>query len=214
MSVIVPTVTVETTEALTEAINRLKPFVRRVHMDISDGEFTPTFLINETQMSWPAEWEVDVHAMITRPSEHLGQIIAMKPSLIVLHAEAKENIVPQLETIKKAGIKAGVALLKTTVPAKVADAIKASDHVMIFSGELGYHGGTASMMQLEKIRLIKKINPKVEIGWDGGVKVSNAYTLSQGGVEVLNVGGEIANSNDPADTYNRLVREINKHGVL
>ncbi|OYW42077.1 hypothetical protein B7Z28_01825, partial [Candidatus Saccharibacteria bacterium 32-45-3] len=105
MSVIVPTVTVETTEALTEAINRLKPFVRRVHMDISDGEFTPTFLINETQMSWPAEWEVDVHAMITRPSEHLGQIIAMKPSLIVLHAEAKENIVPQLETIKKAGIK-------------------------------------------------------------------------------------------------------------
>ena len=56
---------------------------------------------------------------------------------------------------------------------------------MIFSGELGRFGGTASLMQLEKIRLIKAINPSVEIGWDGGVAVDNAYSLVQGGVNVL-----------------------------
>lgn len=38
-------------------------------------------------------------------------------------------------------------------------------------------------MQLEKIRLIKAINPSVEIGWDGGVAVDNAYSLVQGGVD-------------------------------
>jgi len=86
--------------------------------------------------------------------------------------------------------------------------------VMIFSGDLGKFGGTASMMQLEKIRLIKKIKPDVEIGWDGGVKIDNAYTISKGGVDVLNVGGEIANSPTPAETYNELVKEINKHGVI
>ena len=85
---------------------------------------------------------------------------------------------------------------------------------MIFSGELGHYGGTASLMQLEKVRLIRGIKPNVEVGWDGGVTIDNAFSLSQGGVDVLNVGGTIAKSNDPAATYKSLVGEINKHSVI
>lgn len=214
MSQIVPTIMAETIDQLRESSNRVQPFARRVHIDISDGEFAPTFLINETQLFWPQGWEVDIHAMVARPSEHLAQLIQLKPSLVILHAETQEDILPHLAALKQAGIKAGIALLKTTVPATVEAAIKAADHVMIFSGDLGKFGGTASMMQLEKVRLVKKIKPEVEIGWDGGVNVENAYTLTQGGVDVLNVGGAIANSQVPADTYNELVKEINKHGVI
>jgi len=204
----------ETIDELRASTEKLQTFVRRVHIDISDGEFTPTFLLNEAQLFWPEGWDVDIHAMVARPSEHLAQLIQLKPSMVILHAEAQEDIVPHLLALKQAGIKAGIALLKTTVPITVQAAIEAADHVMIFSGELGKFGGTASMMQLEKIRLIRKIKPSVEVGWDGGVKVDNAYTLTQGGVDVLNVGGEIANATDPAATYNELVKEINKHGVI
>lgn len=214
MSQIVPTIMAETVDQLREATVRIQPFARRVHIDISDGEFAPTFLLNESQLFWPEGWEVDIHAMVTRPSEHLGALMQLKPSLVILHAEAQEDIVPHLQTLKQAGIKAGVGLLKTTVPATVEAAIKEADHVMIFSGDLGKFGGTASMMQLEKIRLIKRIKPNVEIGWDGGVKVENAYTLTQGNVDVLNVGGAIAKAENPAEAYNELVREINKHGVI
>ena len=214
MSVIVPTVMVETIDQLRESTTRLQSFVRRVHIDLSDGEFAPTFLLNESQLFWPEGWEVDIHAMVARPSEHLAQLIQLKPSMVILHAETQEDLVPHLQALKQAGIKPGIALLKTTVPAAVEAAILASDHVMIFSGDLGKFGGVASMMQLEKIRLIRKIKPEVEIGWDGGVKIDNAYTLTQGGVDVLNVGGEIANSANPAETYNELVKEINKHGVI
>lgn len=214
MSVIVPTIMAETLDALQTSITMLQPFARRVHMDISDGEFAPTFLLNETQLFWPQGWEVDIHAMVTRPSEHIPQLIALKPNLVILHAEAQEDVLPQLQALKQAGIKAGIALLKTTVPATVEPLIREADHVMIFSGDLGKFGGTASMMQLEKIRLIKKIRPNIEIGWDGGVKVENAYTLSQGNVDVLNVGGAISRSPNPAEAYNQLVKEINKHGVI
>jgi ribulose-phosphate 3-epimerase len=214
MSSIVPTITVETIDQLREATDRLKPFARRVHFDVSDGEFAPTFLLGVDQLFWPEGWEVDVHAMVVRPSEQLPRLIQLKPSLVVLHAEAQEDIVPHLQALKQAGIKAGVGLLRSTVPATVQAAIENADHVMIFSGELGKHGGTASMMQLEKIRLIRKIKPNVEVGWDGGVNTENAYTLTQGGVDVLNVGGAIANSQNPAETYNQLVKEINKHGVI
>lgn len=214
MSLIVPTLMAETVDQLRDSTQMLQPFARRVHIDISDGEFSPTFLLNEGQLFWPEGWEVDIHAMVARPSEHIAQLIQLKPSLVIFHAETQEDIVPHLKALKEAGIKAGVALLKTTVPATVQPVIEVADHVMIFSGDLGKFGGTASMMQLEKIRLIKKIKQDVEIGWDGGVKVENAYTLSQGGVDVLNVGGEIAKSAAPAETYNELVKEINKHGVI
>ena len=119
-----------------------------------------------------------------------------------------------INQVKAAGIGAGIALLKTTVPSTVAEAIKIADHVMIFSGELGKYGGTASLMQLEKVRLVKAINPNVEIGWDGGVTTENAYTLTQGGVNVLNTGSALSDGEDPAEIYQVLVKEINKHGVI
>src|SRR5690606_23756397 len=109
-----------------------------------------------------------------------------KPNLIMFHAEAQEDIVPVLQHVKKFGIKAGVVLLRSTVPSTAAPAIKEADHVMIFTGELGKYGGTASLMQLEKVRLIRAIHPTVEVGWDGGVNLENIYSLAQGGIDVLN----------------------------
>ena len=214
MSVIAPAITVETPEAYKATVERLQGFAPRVPVDISDGEFAPSFLLGENNLYWPESWQVDVHAMVARPSEHLDRLIALKPSLIIFHAEITEDRAALVAKIKQAGIRAGVALLRTTVPSNIADVLKMVDHVMIFSGELGQYGGKASLMQIEKIRLVKAINPNVEIGWDGGVNLENAYTLTQGGVDVLNAGGAIANSDNPAGMYEALTKEINKRGVI
>lgn len=214
MSVIAPCITVETADEYKASVERLNPFAERVHIDISDGEFAPNFLVGAAQVWWPQEWTVDIHAMVARPSEHLETLLSLKPHSIIFHAEVQEDIIPILQHIKKFDIKAGLALLKPTVPTTVAGAIEVADHVMIFSGELGKYGGRASLMQLEKIRLIRSIRQDIEIGWDGGVNVENAYNLTQGGVDVLNVGGTIARADDPAAVYATLVSEINKHGVI
>lgn len=214
MAVVAPTILTETLDEYKASIDRLTPFAKRVHIDISDGEFTPSFLLGEAQLYWPKEWQVDIHAMVSRPSEHIAALINLKPSLIIFHAEIQEDRAALVNQIKAAGIKAGVALLKTTVPSTLADVIKLVDHVMIFSGELGKNGGTASLMQLEKVRLVKGINPAAEIGWDGGVNIENAYTLAQGGVNVLNTGSAISGSENPAEAYAALEKEINKHGVI
>ncbi len=214
MSVIAPALLCETPDDYKALIERINPFAERVHIDITDGEFAPTFTINAAQVWWPQEWTVDIHAMVARPSEHLETLISLKPNMIIFHVEISEDIVPILQHVKKFGIKAGIALLRPTVPSTVAAAIQAADHVMIFSGELGKYGGTASLMQLEKVRLIRNIRQDVEIGWDGGVNIENAYSLAQGGVDVLNVGATLAKAQDPQSTYATLVSEINKHGII
>lgn len=213
-AVIAPCVTAETPEQYKEAIERIHGFATRAHIDISDGEFAPRFLVAPNQLWWPQGWYIDIHAMVARPSEYVASLVALKPNLITFHAEVQENLLPIFDIIKQAGIKTGVALQRSTVPSAVTSYIEAADHVMIFSGNLGHYGGVASLMQLEKVRLVRAIKPNVEIGWDGGVSVENAFGLAQGGVDVLNTGGAIAKSSDPAATYQALVTEINKRGVI
>lgn len=214
MAVIAPCVLAETPDDYKAMIERVQPFAQRIHIDLADGEFAPTKTVLGDDVWWPKEMLVDVHAMVQHPEKYVQALIAQKPHLIIFHAELQINMPALLNYVKQCGIKAGVALQRGTVPATVKDALEAADHCMIFSGDLGHYGGTASLMQLEKVRLIKAINAGLEIGWDGGVNVENAYSLAQNGIDVLNVGGAIQKADDPLKAYTALVNEINKHGVM
>ena len=214
MSVIAPSITAFSPAEYKEQVDRITGFAERVHIDITDGEFAPTFTVGISDLWVPAGWSVSLHVMAYDLENFVPKLIALKPNMIIIHAEARGDISAYLRLIKQAGIKAGLALLRPTVPSSVAPLIQEAEHVLIFSGELGRFGGTASLMQLEKIRLIKAINPNVEIGWDGGVTVDNAYSLVQGGVDVLAVGGAIHKASDPHASFSRLQQEIAKTGVL
>ncbi len=214
MAIIAPAVLCETEDDYKATIERLHPFAQRVHIDLTDGQFAPSFTVGVNQMWWPQEWTVDIHAMVSYPSQYVEALVQMKPATVIFHAEASEDLTPSINALKQAGIKAGVALLKPTVPSLVQQYIETADHVLVFSGDLGHYGGTASLMQLEKVRLIRNIHPEVEIGWDGGANVENAFSLAQGGVDVINCGGAINKADDPAAMYQQLVDEINKHSVI
>jgi ribulose-phosphate 3-epimerase len=214
MTTIVPAILADSAESYKYQVERLHGLTDRAHIDITDGEFAQSFTVSVSQVWWPQEWSVDIHAMVARPSEYLDTLVNLKPSMVILHAEVAEDIVPVMKHLQKFDIKAGLALLKTTVPSTVKEAIEEADHVMIFTGNLGYYGGSASLMQLEKVRLIRAIRPTVEIGWDGGANLDNAYSLAQGGVDVVNVGGALASAVDIQEMYKKLVNEVNKQGVI
>jgi ribulose-phosphate 3-epimerase len=214
MAVVAPAILCETEDDYKATVERLHSFAQRVHIDLTDGEFAPTFTVGVNQIWWPQEWTVDIHAMVMRPSQYVDALIQMKPATVIFHAEAAEDLTPTIAKLKQAGIKAGVALLKPTVPSTVEPYIQSADHILVFSGDLGHYGGTASLMQLEKVRLIRNIHPEVEVGWDGGANAENAFSLVQGGVDVVNCGGAINKADDPAAAYKQLVDEINKHGVI
>ena len=214
MAVIAPCITCETEDDYKVTIERLHPFAQRVHIDLMDGQFTPNFSVGVNQIWWPQEWIVDVHAMVANPSQYVDALIQLKPHTVIFHAEASEDLMPTIQKLKAAGIKSGVALLKPTVPHTVQEYIENADHVLVFCGNLGFYGGTASLMQLEKVRLIRSIHPTVEVGWDGGANLENAFSLVQGGVDVVNAGSAINKAQDPAATYQQMVAEINKHSVI
>ena len=105
-----------------------------------------------------------------------------------------------------------MAILPRTYPGSVDQYIKAADHVLIFAGELGKNGGTADLLQVEKVKIIRKINPDVEIGWDGGVSMDNVRTLAHSDINILNAGSALR-TEDPKTAWEALMKEREARGV-
>src|SRR5690606_20024551 len=99
-----------------------------IHVDFMDGEFAPTKSPGLHQAWWPEKIQADLHIMHKNPDAELDQIIKLKPSLVIVHAEADGNFVIIARKLHEAGIKAGVALLASTPIDVIKPALEYLDH--------------------------------------------------------------------------------------
>ena len=211
---IVPAILTDNKVDYRNQIERINVFTRRAQIDVTDGIFAPNPTLDITNIWWPNGWQADLHLMVARPSEHIDTVLKLEPSLCILHAEASEDLMPSFEALKAAGIKTGLALLPSTYPGNVKQYIEAVDHVLIFAGQIGLQGVQADLMQMEKIPLVRRIKPELEIGWDGGANITNIRALAHADLDVIDVGSAIATAENPAQVFQDLVAEIDKNGVL
>lgn len=205
---ICPTVTAEDPHVFREQMERIANFAVRVHIDLSDGSLAPNRLIDLDKVWWPGGVRADLHVMLARPFEHIELYRALGPQLVIVHAEAKGDYGAFAELMHGHGIETGIALLPDTDVESIIPGLELIDHVMIFSGKLGFFGGQADLGLLTKVGRLKELKPSLEIGWDGGINDKNVRQLVDGGVEVLNVGGFIHKSQDPEAAYESLITAV------
>ena len=219
MTIIAPTITTNDPAVYARRLEDFLTFAPRIQIDITDGQFAPSRTINLNQVYWPPadkrECKIDLHLMLQRPIDWLDQIVAVVPDKVILHAESDDakRMLPRIFAhLKRFGIKVGVALLPDTQPTDVADIIASVDSVLIFGGHLGYQGGQADLTQLDKIPLIKNINSRVAIEWDGGANLANVTQIATAGVDQINVGSAISaisNASSARAAYHQLVDAVN-----
>ncbi len=210
MAIVCPTITAYDPHEYRSQVEQIEDFAKRVHIDLMDGIFTPNQSPSLDQIWWPDNLVADIHLMYERPGAYIDQIIKLKPNLLVVHYEADLDHRKTAERLREHGIKAGLALLQDTPVEEAIPILKNFDHVLVFSGHLGEHGGVANLDLLEKVKAIRRDCPDIEISWDGGINSDNARELAQTGVDVLNTGGFIQKSADPAKTYKDLVDSLNR----
>ncbi len=199
---ICPTVTADNPDDYRAQMERVEPFATRIHVDMADGQFAPRRLINFDSIWWRGNRTIDLHVMYQRPLEHAEIMLALSPRLIIVHAEAEGNFLNFSKHLRSHGIEVGIALLPRTSVETIQPALEFVDHVLIFSGNLGYQGGSeADMALLDKVKKVRELKPMIEIGWDGGVNDRNAGALAAAGVDVLNVGGFLQHAPDPQAAY-------------
>lgn len=184
-----------------QVVNKLS---NRLHIDVTDGKFAPSKITSLDQITIPKGKKIDLHVMYQKPMNEIRKITSLEPNLVVIHAEASGYFLPFISILHKFDIAVGLALLPATQVREIKSALKHLDHVLIFSGSLGFHGGRADLKLLSKAKELRQLKPSLEIGWDGGINDKNAKEMMAAGVNVLNVGGYIANASNPGLAYVKL----------
>lgn len=210
MAVICPTVTAYDANEYRKQMDVLTPFANRVHIDLMDGIFAPTKSPDINSAWWPHQLKADIHLMYQSPMDYIHQIINHHPRMVIIHNEADVHHMDFAAQLHAHDILVGLAILHDTPVEYAYQIMHSFDHVLVFSGKLGYHGGEADMSLLAKVRDIRQHHPDAEIGWDGGINDQNAIQLIEAGVDVLNVGGYIHHSVSPLLAFNRLAVAINQ----
>lgn len=205
---ICPSILASTLEEYQRQIERIVSFATRVHIDLADGQFASAKTVPADQVWWPGGIRADLHVMYQRPFEYYKTYLSLGPQMVIVHAEAEGKFVPFAELMHRHGIEVGVALKPETPVELIRPALPWIDHVLIFSGNLGHFGGRADLALIDKARLLRRLKPQIELGWDGGVNNTNAQILARGDIDVLNVGGYIQHAADPRHAYDTLARAV------
>jgi len=205
---ICPTITTNDPQVYAQQVEQTLSYAHRIHIDLADGVFTPNQLMDVENIWWPAGVRADLHVMYQHPFDHFPALIALRPQLIIVHAEAEGDFMEFAAECHRHGVEVGVALLPETPVEAIQPALSLVDHVLIFSGHLGHFGGHADMSLLGKVQQLRQLKPQLEIGWDGGVNDQNARALALGGVDVLNAGGYLHGALAPKTAYLKLLAEV------
>jgi len=169
-----------------------------LHIDVMDGHFVPNIsmgpmivrsLRKETKLPF------DVHLMIENPDFFLKSFADAGSDIIVVSLEACLHLDRTIQTIKKLGKKAGVALNPDTSLCMIETVLKDIDMVLIMCVNPGFYGQAFIPSVLPKIencrKLIKEQGLHVDIEVDGGINEKTAPLVVKAGANILVAGSAI-----------------------
>jgi ribulose-phosphate 3-epimerase len=174
-----------------------------VHVDVMDGHFVPnlTFGIPVVKaLHDRTRLPLDLHLMVANPDRLLDDYLAAGAARLAIHWEASPHLDRQLERIRRAGVRAGVAVNPAT-PVELLDALPRLDYVLLMSVNPGFAGQAFLPLALDKARRLKRLieisGAPVEIEMDGGIDRDNMGRVVDAGVDVCVVGSAIFSAGDP-----------------
>lgn len=194
-----------------EMINNSK--AQWFHVDVMDGVFVPNIsfgfpVLKAIQKH--AKKPLDVHLMIVDPDKYINDFKNAGAHVLTVHYEACPHLHRTLQSIKAAGMKAGVALNPHTPIELLTDLILDIDLVCVMSVNPGFGGQKFIENTYRKVTRLKEMitahtaSTLIEI--DGGVDMANYAKLIHTGANVLVAGNTVFSSKDPAGTIETLVR--------
>ena len=173
-----------------------------IHIDVMDGHYVPNLTIGPDVVKAlrpHSDKPFDVHLMIS-PTEILVPLfIAAGADYITVHPDAGPHLHRTLQSIRAAGIKAGIVLNPGAPVEQVDPVIDLCDQIMIMSVNPGYGGQSFIPSQLEKIKAVRaKIDAHVAAGGqdillqvDGGVNSVTAKDCIAAGANSLVAGSAV-----------------------
>ena len=194
--------------------------IEMLHVDILDGHFSPSMplgLDTVRQLRKKTNMIFDVHLMTTAHDFFVEELLDIGVEQLVFHGEMEPHMDNRLNQIRKAGVRAGVALKPGTPLTQLEYVLEKCDAVLLMLINPGYAQSKAEgqvpyasrkVRELHEMIARRGLNTKVIL--DGRISKQNMEEFAPDGLADIFVAGSTCL--DKADLKNSAValREYRK----
>ena len=184
-----------------------------LHVDVMDGRFVPniTFGANMIEtLRKLTDKPVDVHLMVIEPEHYIDAFAAAGASVFTFHPEATVHVQRQLDTVKKKGMMAGLALNPGTPLAHAEEVVRDLDLLLIMTVNPGFGGQSylpGSSEKIERSRaLLSAHGARCFLEVDGGISKQTIAAAHHAGADTFVAGNAVFGSADPGREVQELRR--------
>jgi ribulose-phosphate 3-epimerase len=160
----------------------------RIHLDVEDGVFIPTFTVGPRAVAalrQVTRLPLEVHLQTVEPERWIQEAARGGADLIIVHVEGTRYPMRAIRLIRDAGVKAGIALLLAT-PVELALPLAGEVRQVTVMSADPTPAGAYHPAALEKVRSLRRHVEAVEL--DGGVTADILPAAVQAGVTAVVAG--------------------------
>ena len=194
---IIPSLIATNQKDLDKRFEKVKSYSKVFQLDIMDGKFVKNkSLMFNFKLSKVKKYEA--HLMVENPKSWISKNWK-KTDLIIFHIESlKSNseVREIIKLIKSKRKKVGIAINPMIRVKKIIPYINSINMILVMTVIPGRYGSKFLPNTLKKVKEIRKLKPKLNIGVDGGISETTIYQARRAGATSFIVGSYLQNSKD------------------
>jgi ribulose-phosphate 3-epimerase len=203
-TLVVPAIITNSQEELDRMLEVVKGRVKRVQLDIMDGNFVPNnSLLFDFKL--PNYFEYEAHLMVEKPLKWVEKN-GEKVDVITFHIETLMDVDKAIAYVKKKGKKVNLALIPTTDFDIVEKYLKKIDGILIMTVDPGSYcmNKNFNPQPLKKIEAIREKDKEITIEVDGCMNPQNIKLTERSGANIFASGSYIFKNQNPEKAIKEL----------
>lgn len=179
-----------------------------VQIDILDGSFgidNRSFYDFKKIKAMHPKTQFELHLMVDKPEPIYRQWLGWnRLEKVIVHYETfhkrKKDLYDIIKEIHRAGKSIGLAINPNTTVSKVIEFLPMVDEILVMGVHPGWSGQKIVESTFKKVQQIRGHYPKLDIGFDGGLRMENVALVVKAGANILNTASIFSKALDkPAD---------------
>jgi ribulose-phosphate 3-epimerase len=182
-----------------------------IHVDVMDGHFARNLSFGPktvADLRPLTKLVMDCHLMVDSPQEYIESFAEAGADYFTFHAEAAVHSHRIIQSIKSAGMKAGICIVPGTPVGVLEELLPDLDLVLVLSVNPGFGGQKMIASCLDKLSRLKALREErgchYLLSIDGGVTTDNAPLVIGKGADVIVAGSAFFNARDDREAVQKL----------